>query len=104
MVLTGYVMHDLVVIHHRHCKNTKALFSIHRQRRVRYVCVTQRSTHKVEKGRKTCLTGVEAELLPVCICLYIQKGKEKENQPELIFPIRPYRDIFQTFLTACPIL
>lgn len=23
MVLTGYVTHDLVVIHHKHCKNSK---------------------------------------------------------------------------------
>lgn len=27
MVLTGYVTHDLVAIHHRHCKNAKLVFT-----------------------------------------------------------------------------
>lgn len=45
MVLTGYVTHDLVVIHHRHCKNTKALFSIHTDDEEWGKCAVHRGTH-----------------------------------------------------------
>lgn len=98
MVLTGYVMHDLVAIHQRHCKKNKARFSHHTHYEEWGKCGTQRSRHKVEKegGREefnrsvspqTSLTGVEVELLPGTFVYTYKEEQTKKTKELMIRPI-----------------
>lgn len=96
MVLTGYVTQDLVVIHHRHCNNTKLVTQSRRGRRKRG---TEQISYSSNQSNR-CRGGASYQNF----CLYTQRKLEKENPPEVSVPIRPYRDILQTFLTACPVL
>lgn len=52
---------------------------------------------------QTSRTGAGAELLTLT-CVYTHRKLSKANQPEVMVAIRTYRDVFQAFLAACPVL